>query len=94
MELIWYPGCGGDVSPCSILDRKKFETENLISTSDKRLYIFTDPDQYKMCESAFGKASNIYDCSVEDYSEKYSIERNCKISIGDEFGQIILHCHF
>lgn len=94
MELIWYPGCGGDVSPCSILDRKKFETENLISTSDKRLYIFTDPDQYKMCESAFEKASNIYDCSVEDYSERYSIERKCKINIVDEFEQMIIEGYY
>lgn len=93
-ELIWYPGCGGDVSPCSILDRKNFEKDNSISTSNRRIYIFTDPDRYGMCDSAFGKACNIYDCSVEDYSEKYNLEGNCKINIVDNLGERIIEGYY
>lgn len=90
-ELIWYPGCGGDVSPCSVLERKNFEKNNSIVTSGKRMYIFTDPDQYNtMCGNAFGGQHKIYDCSVEDYSKKYKIDKCCEINIVDDLGETII----
>lgn len=84
-EIIWYPGCGGDVSPCSILERKKFEDENSIATNHDRIYLFTDPDQYrKLCEAAFGEKHKIYDRSVSDYAN-YRFESECEIYIeGDK----------
>ena len=94
IELIWYPGCGGDVSPCSILERKHFEKDYSITTSNKRIYIFTDPDQYRMCESAFGKTHNIYDCSVSDYADKYDIEKSCNINVLGKSGDCIINGYF
>ena len=45
-DIIWYPGAGGDISPCTVLGIKEFEKKNNIEANDKKLYIFTDPVAY------------------------------------------------
>ena len=66
IEIIWYPGCGGDISPCTILEKYEFEKKKHISFSGNRIYFFTDPDRYHLFEKAHGDNYNIYDLTNSD----------------------------
>lgn len=67
-EVVWYPGCGGDISPCTLLEENGFEEEIIkkieIDPNIKRIYIFTDPDQYHTCKKAYYGKKEIYDLTL------------------------------
>ena len=79
LDVVLYPGCGDDISPCAILETTKFEEENLISSSNDHIYIFIDPDEYGMCKSAFELQNGFRNLS--SHSIQYTIESHSHISI-------------
>lgn len=82
-EVVWYPGCGGDISPCTLLEENGFEEEIKkkigekieIDSNIKRIYIFTDPDRYHMCKDAYYGKKKIYDLTLSSsFKDTVSIE--------------------
>ena len=78
MDIIWYPGCGGDISPCSVLEKYNFEKENGIDSNNAKLYIFTDPgcdhpdnEPFNFCRKAYGGENKIYDLTCNEDIERY-----------------------
>lgn len=73
VDVVWYPGCGNDLSPCTVLDKRNFEEIVGIATLRKRLYIFVDPDQYGLCKKSFavGDINNFVDISSTLYPRQY-----------------------
>lgn len=80
LDLVWYPGCGGDISPCSVLEDLNFELANNIEFNENRLYFFIDPgsdhpdnEPFNLCRLAYGGENKIYDlsksASICDYIE-------------------------
>lgn len=72
VDIVWYPGCGNDLSPCTVLDDLYFEEKIRIDAYEQKLYIFVDPDQYGLCQKSFGYGNISYftDISSDTYSEK------------------------
>ena len=63
-DIIWYPGCGGDLFPCEVFGSELSEKFDLKGAED-RIYLYIDPDSYGLCEEAFAN-QKFYNRSISN----------------------------